>query len=62
MPVICWKMKNRQTTNSARRTPGVHLLRRWARRSASSSSRAVNSTSCIETSAPKLPSAAWTPS
>ena len=23
IPVICWKMKNTQTTTSARRTPGV---------------------------------------
>ena len=62
MPVICWKMKNTQTTNSARRTPAVHLVRRCARRSSSSSCRAVYSTSCSETSVPKLPSAAWTPS
>ncbi len=28
MPVICWKMKNTQTTTRARRTPGVQFRRR----------------------------------
>lgn len=61
MPVICWKMKNTQTTISARRTPAVQLLRRSARRSASSSCRAVRCTSCSETSVPNVASALRTP-
>ena len=31
MPVICWKMKNTDTTISARRTPGVQAWRRFSR-------------------------------